>query len=200
MGYDKYVKEALEGTCEVVYPSENCEFAQFVLRHLDLWKEKLNLDESVDVIHWNAGLWDTLRNYDDDLLTPPEVYRSFINRVCKKMKRFFPNAKIIFATSTPVLEHKFTPESYRLNKDVREFNRIAVEECLKYGCEIDDLYAITENVPESYYSDCTHLYTEEGAKLHTEAVVRCILKVLEIDENCVNMKFTYNGEQVVFGH
>jgi len=162
MGYDKYVKEALESTAEVVYPHENCQFAQYVLRHLEPWKRQLELDENVDVVHWNAGLWDTLRNFDEDVLTPPEVYREFINRCCKKIKLLFPNAKVIFATSTPVLEHKFSKESYRLNKDVREFNRIAVEECLKYGFAIDDLYAVAEKFPEEYYSDCTHLRTERG--------------------------------------
>lgn len=200
MGYDKYVKEALKGVAEVVYPHENCQFAQYVLRHLELWKRDLGLDENVDVIHWNAGLWDTLRNFDEDLLTPPEVYREFINRICKKIKRFFPNAKVIFATSTPVLEHKFSPDSYRLNKDVREFNRIAVEECMKYGFEIDDLYAVAEKFPEEYYSDCTHLRTEEGTRLMTEAVAKSVLNALEIDESQIDMRFIFEGNTVVIGH
>ena len=200
MGYDKYVKEALESTAEVVYPHENCQFAQYVLRHLEPWKRELELDENVDVVHWNAGLWDTLRNFDEDVLTPPEVYREFINRCCKKIKLLFPNAKVIFATSTPVLEHKFSKESYRLNKDVREFNRIAVEECLKYGFAIDDLYAVAEKFPEEYYSDCTHLRTEKGTRYMTEAVVKSILNALKIDENNFDIKFTFNGTQTVIGH
>lgn len=200
MGYDKYVKEALKDVAEVVYPSANCEFAQYLLRHLEMWVKSLELDETLDVIHWNAGLWDTLRNYDEDCLTSPEVYREFINRCCKKLRRFFPNAKIIFATSTPVVEHRFSPDSFRLNKDVREYNKIAVEECLKYGFEIDDLYAVAENFPEEYYSDCTHLRTEQGTKLMTEAVVKSILKALDIDENNFTVKFTFNGTQMVIGH
>lgn len=200
MGYDKYVKEALKGVAEVVYPHENCQFAQYVLRHLEPWKRQLELDETVDVVHWNAGLWDTLRNFDEDVLTPPEVYRGFINRCCKKIKLLFPNAKVIFATSTPVLEHKFSKESYRLNKDVREFNRIAVEECLKYGFAIDDLYAVAEKFPEEYYSDCTHLRTEKGTRYMTEAVVKSILNALGIDENNFDIRFTFNGTQTVIGH
>ncbi len=199
MGYDKYVKEALKDVAEVVYPGDNCRFAQYVLRHLESWRTQLELDEKLDVIHWNAGLWDTLRNYDEDVLTPPEVYRSFINRICKKMRRFFPNAKIIFATSTPVLEHKFSKDSYRFNKDVREFNRIAVEECLKYGFEIDDLYSVAEKFPEEYYSDCTHLRTEQGTRLMTEAVVKSILKALGTNEKDVDMSFEYEGNTVVIG-
>ena len=107
---------------------------------------------------------------------------------------------MIFATSTPVLEHKFSKESYRLNKDVREFNRIAVEECLKYGFAIDDLYAVAEKFPEEYYSDCTHLRTEQGTRYMTEAVVKSILKALGIDENNFDIRFTFNGTQTVIGH
>ncbi len=199
MGYDKYVKEALKDVAEVVYPGDNCRFAQYVLRHLESWRTQLELDEKLDVIHWNAGLWDTLRNYDEDMLTPPEVYRSFINRCCKKIRRLFPNTKVIFATSTPVLEHKFTKDSYRFNKDVREFNRIAVEECLKYGFEIDDLYSVAEKFPEEYYSDCTHLRTEQGTRLMTEAVVKSILKALGTNEKDVDMSFEYEGNTVVIG-
>ena len=32
IGYDKYVKDALKDKAEVFYPSENCRFAQYVLR------------------------------------------------------------------------------------------------------------------------------------------------------------------------
>ena len=59
-GYDKYVKEALKDCCEVYYPLENCRFIQYMLRNLHEWKNELGLDDDVDVIHWNAGLWDTL--------------------------------------------------------------------------------------------------------------------------------------------
>lgn len=40
MGYDKYVKEALAGTAEVYYPSENCRYAQNVLRFAHDWKKQ----------------------------------------------------------------------------------------------------------------------------------------------------------------
>ena len=38
MGYDKYVKDALENTAEVFYPPENCRFAEYVLRYAHEWK------------------------------------------------------------------------------------------------------------------------------------------------------------------
>lgn len=38
MGYDKYVKDALEGVAEVHYRGENSRFAQYVLRYASEWK------------------------------------------------------------------------------------------------------------------------------------------------------------------
>ena len=55
MGYDQYVKLALEGSAEVWYPEENCRFTQYVLRYLHEWVEKSGGE--VDCLHWNAGLW-----------------------------------------------------------------------------------------------------------------------------------------------
>ena len=55
-GYDAYTKDKLAGVAEVVYPAENCRFAEYVLRYLPDWAEELHVGEELDVIHWNAGL------------------------------------------------------------------------------------------------------------------------------------------------
>ena len=175
-GYDKYVKEMLKDSCEVFYPKDNCRFAQYVLRHLSDWKEQLNVGDDVDVVHWNAGLWDTLVLYQDGFLTPPDFYEYFIDKICKRIKVLFPKAKVIFATSTPVLEKNFINPSvsYRKNKDVKHYNEIAVKKVQEYGFYINDLYSVVENVPEEYYSDMTHLYTPQGTQLLTNAVIKAI--------------------------
>ena len=98
-GYDSYVKESFEGIANVYYPGENCRFAQNVLRSLHEWIEDTDQDR-IDIIHWNAGLWDTLRLFGDDPLTPPEMYGEMIRRVDKRLRFLFPNAKMVFATST----------------------------------------------------------------------------------------------------
>ena len=200
-GYDQYVKYALRDKYEVYYPDDNCRFAQYVLRHLSDWKAALALDNEVDVVHWNAGLWDTLNLYEDGCLTPPEFYEFFIDKICKRINRLFPNAKVIFATSTPILEGRFTtPEiSHRKNSDIEKYNEIAVKIVRKYGFYINDLYNVTKDVPENYYSDMTHLYTPEGAQLHTNAVLKAIGEVLgiEFDEFTVN---DYTVVKEILGH
>ncbi len=185
MGYDKYVKHALKDSCEVYYPNDNCRFAQYVLRHISDWEEQLNLDEDLDLIHWNAGLWDTLELFEDGCLTPSDYYGYFIEKICKRIKTIFPKAKVIFATSTPIVEERFkTPHiSMRKNANVIRYNEIAKEIALENGFAINDLYSLVENVPIDYYSDMTHLYTPQGTQILTNAVVKSICETLDIEYN-----------------
>ena len=101
-GYLNFVKIAFKDTAEVYFPQENCRFVTYVLRSLWDWKNGLGCGEDVDVIHWNAGLWDGLVMPDGKPLISFERYCEDIERVCVTMKILFPKAKMIFATSTPV--------------------------------------------------------------------------------------------------
>ena len=87
-GYGIYVKEKLDGECNVYSPNENCRFAQYTLRALCDWVGQVDADE-MDVIHWNNGLWDVLRLHGDEPLTPIDVYVHMLERVYKKLKQFF---------------------------------------------------------------------------------------------------------------
>lgn len=195
MGYDKYVKYELKDTCEVYYPNDNCRFAQYVLRHISDWKAELALGDDVDVVHWNTGLWDTLVLYQDGCLTPPEFYEYFIDKICKRIKVLFPNAKVIFATSTPIVENRFTNPSvsYRKNCDIARYNEIAVKKAQEHGFLINDLFAITKDLPEDYYSDMTHLYTPQGTQLLANAVIKAIGNALDIEYD----EFTISNYQAV---
>ena len=175
-GYDKYVKYALKDVCEVYYPSDNCRFAEYVLRYLPDWKDQLSLGDDVDVVHWNAGLWDSLVWFEDGPLTPPDIYAYYIARICRLIQKIFPKAKVIFATSTPVLEERFLnpKRSYRKNSDIAQYNEIAAKIAKEHGFCVNDLYAVVKDVPKSYYSDMTHLYTPEGTQLLTDAVLEAI--------------------------
>lgn len=181
IGYDSYTKMAFEDVAEVYYPEDNCRFAAYTLRHLCDWKDKFECGDDVDCVHWNVGLWDCLiMAVDDEYLTPIELYKYYLERVCNAIKKMFPYAKVIFATSTPVQEELFW-RNYRYNKDVEEYNNAAIEIAKKHGFEINDLYALTKDAPKSYHSDVTHYYTKEGTRLITNKVVECI-------ENCLNIK------------
>lgn len=182
-GYKRYVAESLKDSCEVYSAPDNCRFTQYCLRYLDVWKKKLELGDDVDLVHWNVGLWDTLELYEDGCMTPPDIYAHYIDRICKRIRLLFPKATVIFATSTPILEHRFLKPkiSIRRNSTVREYNAIATEICKKHGFLIDDLYSAVENIPEEYYSDMTHLNTPEGAQLTTNTVTKSICEALDLE-------------------
>ena len=179
LGYDKYVKMAFEDVAEVYYPEENCRFAAYLFRRLHDWKSELNCGDDVDLIHWNAGLWDDLIMLDGKHLTPLPVYAEYIERICALMKILFPKAKMIFATSTPVQEELFFT-CKRLNKDTEAYNRTAVEIVKKYGGEINDLYSLAAAAPKEYHSDLTHYYSKEGTELLTNQVIQVIENALSI--------------------
>jgi len=182
LGYEKYVKEAFEGVAEVYSPTENCRFAEYTLRFATDWKSKGQWPSDVDVVHWNAGLWDVLRILDDEPLTPLCAYENFIGRIDKRLRLLFPNAKMVFATSTSVDEEGFKGNFRRLNSDIEEYNALAVKVLEKSGTDINDLYAFTKNIDASCRSDATHFNTEAGAKAMGGEVVRYLCQTLGIDE------------------
>ena len=184
-GYDHYVKTALNGICNVYYSKDNSQFAHFLLRHLHEWAEWSGCGENVDLIHWNVGLWDTLELFDDNVLTPISFYADSIKRICKRIKHLYPNAKVIFATSTYVQEDMF-PEPHKMkrrNMNTIEYNKVACEIVKSFGFEINDLYELTSKLDKTYYSDMTHLYTEKGEIVMLQKVLGVICNSLNIDNN-----------------
>lgn len=184
MGYDRDVRDRLKDVAEVYFPNENCRFAQYVLRHAILWKENEKWPDDVDLIHWNAGLWDTCRVLGDEPLTPLPVYRDFVVRIHRNLRILFPNARIAFATSTPVHEAGYAIEhgnrAQRYNRDIEAYNAAAVEALTSLGESIDDLYSVMAKAPLSEHSDCTHFYTPLGTARIVEAVTRFLCTELDI--------------------
>ena len=182
-GYDLYVQKSFSGIAEVYYPEENCKFALYILKFLHYWKSELKID-NVDAIHWNAGLWDTLRVYGDDCLTRFDHYVDTVERIQKRIEFLFPNAVSIFATSTPVLETGFIKDfEMRYNADVERYNAAACEVLAKRGVVINDLYGLMKDAPESYHSDQTHFDTPDATERIGGAVNGVLCDALHIDRS-----------------
>lgn len=177
MGYDKYVAMALEGQAQVYFPKENCRFTQYVLRHLQDWLKDSGFGPNTDLVHWNVGLWDVLELSDDGPITPVEWYEQYIHRICRRIRKLCPKAKVVFATSTPI--HTLWYEEkrnvfFRSNDNIRLFNEAAIRAVKEHGFGVNDLYSLLENVPENYFSDRTHYYTEPATKCITNRVLDVI--------------------------
>ena len=181
MGYDKSVKKTLEGKVNVIYPDENCRFASYVLREFHEYLKDVK-GEDIDVVHWNAGLWDCLRLFGEDPHTPIDVYAYYIDRLCVRIKKICPNAKIIFATSTRVISEKMSKDFKRYNEEIEKYNEAAVNVVKKHGFKINDLYAVSASLPEEAHSDPVHYYTPMGTEAFTNQLLSCVLPELGIDE------------------
>jgi hypothetical protein len=198
MGYDKYIKKIFEDTAEVYYPDENCRFSTYVLRNLASWRDQLDCGDDIDLIHWNAGLWDDLRMLDGEPLVGLEEYSRNVERIYSAIGKLFPKARIIFATSTPVREELFSTLK-RYNADTERYNAEAVRISLEHGAIINDLYGIVKDAPKSYYSDMTHLYTKDGTELVTEQVRRSIESVLSIEGKDLDYEALFSDKKSVLG-
>lgn len=198
-GYDSYVKMALDGVAEVYYPNTNCRFAAYIVRHITDWKEEMACGDDVDLVYWNAGLWDGLIMVDGKHHTPLEVYKYYIGRICDIMKILFPKAKMIFATSTPVQEQQFTGWVKRFNSDTEQYNVAAGEIVLSHGGQVDDLYTLAKNAPESYHSDKTHYYTKEGTKLLTEHVLATLEQALDLQAKALDYDALFAETENIVG-
>ena len=174
-GYGVFVADMLKGVANVYAPDDNCRFAQYTLRYLYDWAKTVDA-EKIDVVHWNNGLWDVLRINGDEPLTPLDVYKAMLSRVCDSIKKLFPRAKIIFALSTSVVENWAREDFCRYNSDIEKYNAAAVEVLCQKGVIINDLYSVSCKLDESYHADWVH-FNEEGSKILARAVAEKILSL-----------------------
>jgi hypothetical protein len=164
MGYDKFIKESLEGVAEVYYAPENARFSTNTLRFAHDWKTKGGWPSDIDLVLWNVGLWDLLEMFGEGPLVPVEHYKYNIPRIDKRLRTLFPEAKMVFVTSVSVLEERYKPgDKYiRRNSAIEEYNKEALDALKETDTKIFDLYTLTKDAPASYRTDAVHFYTDEG--------------------------------------
>ena len=189
---------AFDGVANVYYPNENCRFSTYVLRHLCDWKDAFTNGVKIDLIHWNAGLWDALIMQDGMPLIDIEEYKKNIERICKMIKILFPHAEMIFATSTPVQENLFTGFK-RFNKMTESYNAAAVKIVMSHGGKINDLYELMKNQPIEYHSDRTHYYTKEGTRVITNKVIGYIEEALGISASPLDYDLLFKEKSAFVG-
>ena len=201
-GYQEYVVNAFKGVADVIYPKVNSAFAENLLRFVNIWKDECHLPEDADIVHFNVGLWDVLRIYGDDVLTPPEFYEQLLSRIVKRLKILFPKAKLIFATSTAVIEEDYEPPYQRYNRDIIVLNDIAKRVLTPLGVTFDELYAATAVLPkgDERRSDMTHFSSKAGVKYMGRKVTErlCDALGISVDElNAVNEFAAEESEQFI---
>lgn len=170
VGYEYFLRRRWEGKYRVWSPAENCQFAQYALRHLCRWAAECPATE-IDLVVWNFGLWDVLRMYDDGPLTPPETYELMLRRLVRRIQLLFPKAKQLFLTSTYTVEERYSGPSVRRNGDIRQYNALAERVMAEMNIPVLDLYAASEALPVAWRKDHVH-YTHEGSQALAEMIAQ----------------------------
>ena len=176
MGYAPLVAKRLDGKAVVISAKPNGEDSGNVLRNLDEWVIK----EKPDIVHINAGLHDlklTDKSYQVAMADYEKNLRTILERIRKDTK-----AKVIFATTTPILDDRHAKRKVgfdRFEADVLKYNVAAVAVMKQAAVPINDLHSVVEGGGREklMLADGTH-YTEEGYEVLAAAVSESILRSL----------------------
>ena len=178
MGYCHFVKEQLVDQAEVFFPEENCRFSQNVLVGLSEWKKLAGDPRSVDLVHWNCGHWDMARwRGEKQPLNSPAYYGEMLRRIDGHLRVCFPNAKIVFALTTPMNPDGSQGENLRTTEDVQKYNTVARSVMNDLGVPINNLFAVMEKAPSSLFADHCH-FVEDGYRLLAKQVAYTIRPML----------------------
>ena len=146
IGYTLPVRKLLKGKANLHRIPTNAGHTGMGLAGLPKWLDAKHGEW--DVIHFNWGLWDLCyRNpksknqghrdkVDGTITHTPEQYAANWEKIVAALKK--TNAKLIFATTTPVPEG----EAGRKVGDDLIYNAAAAKVMKKHGVEINDLHAV----------------------------------------------------------
>lgn len=167
MGYCKTVREQLSDVANVFYPEENCRNTQNVITRLNAWSQEFPADE-IRIVQFNCGHWDVAHwNADVEPLTSPEEYRRNIQMIIRLLKKFFPKAKLVFATTTAMNPSGSVGVNPRNNNEIERYNQVAVEIAKTSEIAVNDLYAITRTYTAEMFRDYCHLTVTAFEELGT---------------------------------
>ena len=175
MFYQKEVKKRLGEKYKIFAPEENCRFSSYVLNSLRYWLPQF---PAPDIIHFNAGLWDTaIICKEDGCFTPKEEYVAYMVKILREFKKTGAE-KIIFATSTPVSDEKqfvetSAPPAHR-NEDIIEYNKAVLEAFRGEDIIVNDLFSLIYPERQKYLSEDMIHPNEEGVNLLATAVADVI--------------------------
>jgi len=172
LSYNDRVKQLLSDRAEVWGPADNCRFAKYTLWCINGWINE-GAQNMPDVIHWNNGIWDTFKISENlPVFTPLDEYLHTMEQIYTELKKY--NAKILFATTTPVGE-KFTADN---NDVIDRYNKAITSFMNDRGVPVNDLNAVIKSDMNRYIGeDLLHL-SAEGIEAAAQQVTSFISKYL----------------------
>ena len=177
MFYQKEVTTQLGVGYEVFAPQENGRLSAAMLKSRRFWLKEFPTPE---IIHFNAGLWDTAVLYPEDgCFLPATEYVRNMHAILRELKA--TGAKIIFATTTPVSGEKAhlqgpMPPTHR-NEDIARYNRAVLNAFEKEDIVVNDLWGAMHPEKEKYLSEDMIHPNEAGVKLLGGMVADAIKRI-----------------------
>lgn len=158
-GYNGFVQEELAGAAYTsFYATSKCVTDRSYLKELTYILEEYDYA----VIHFNNGL----HSLDTDRATWEAALRQLIKTLREKGK----GAKLVWASSTPLLDPALTAKA-------RELNAIAARVMQENGIPTDDLFGLMEPQERTLWSDTFH-YHEAGRRMQAKQVAASIRPLL----------------------
>ena len=173
MGYEKTVRQELEGEAEVWAPGPNGGNSGNILAHLTEWA----ISRQPDLIHINCGLHDLKKEFGEERQAiPPEEYAKNVEEILQALLRD-TNATVIWAQTTPVNEiwHHERKGFDRFEADVITYNELAKSICDRVGVHVNNLYDVVNEAGRDkiLVPDGVH-FSDEGSGILGRAVAETI--------------------------
>jgi lysophospholipase L1-like esterase len=125
--------------------------------------------QAVDVIHFNNGMHG--EGYSED------EYAAALPGLLATLRRYAPNAKLIWASTTDVRQRNHLEEADPKTERIIQRNRAAAGIVQKQGIPIDDLFSLVRGHPEYHAPDGVH-FNEKGSEILAAQVSKSIEKLL----------------------
>ncbi len=181
MGYAPFVEEILKEKALFFSPTENGGDSINLLKYLHLWVQA----QKPEIVHLNCGLHDlkTLAYGagPKDNLVPIHQYKENVGRILNFISKYQPEAKVVWATITPIDEikahesHSKWKDFDRYEESVLAYNEAAKAICRETKTEVNDLFAFCKanKIQGSQEPDGVH-FTSEGSRKLGEEVARVL--------------------------
>lgn len=151
--YTSQVRKELDGKATVTRLFKNGGSSNDFISNMEKMNETMfqpalvgGWDFKWDLIHFNVGLHDLKYlkgknlNKNGKQVSSIATYKTNLNDICKYLKKNYPKATLIFATTTPVPEGA----KGRFKGDAIEYNKAAMEVLSQYpDIVINDLFSFT---------------------------------------------------------
>ncbi|MDE3740950.1 SGNH/GDSL hydrolase family protein [Maribacter polysaccharolyticus] len=189
IGYTPAVRKSLEEKATVFRLYKNGGSSQQFIPNMDKMNATMfqpylrkGWNFKWDLIHFNVGLHDLKYlsgkhlDKNGEQVSSIGVYKENLDKICKYLKSNYPEAKLVFATTTPVPENA----KGRYSGDSIKFNTAAREVLEQYPeIEINDLYAFTLPQRKAWAQEPGNVhYNELGSTEQGKEVARIIAENL----------------------